>query len=65
MSTVNKCTTRFFPVNHAQLSKAVKGHDPRHRIRYRRSLWRSYAILIGIILFAVFGTMLVIAIAGR
>lgn len=65
MSTVNKLTTRYFPPNHAQMSKAVLGHDPNYQIRRKRSFWRSYAILIGIILFAVFGTLLVVSVTAR
>jgi len=38
----------YYKPNHAQLSAAVKGHDPRHRIRLKRSPVRvvRYAILI-------------------
>ena len=36
----DKCTTDYFPVNHAQLSASVKGKDPYYRIR-RRPFWRT------------------------
>lgn len=65
MSNVNKLTTRYFPPNHAQLSRVVKGHDPNYRIRPKRSFLTSYAILIGIILLAVFGSLILVVTVAR
>lgn len=59
---------RYFTPNHAQLSAAVKGNDPRHRIRPKRGFWIQqflYALLVLILLCAAFGSLFVIAAALR
>lgn len=49
------------PLNHAQLSSTIRGGDRNFRIRPKRSFLTSYAILIFIILLAVFGTLFIFA----
>lgn len=61
---VNKLSTKYFPPNHAQLSKAVKGHDPNYRIG-ASSYWKSYAIFLFILLLAVFGTYGVLLLVAK
>lgn len=65
MNRPNTCTTDYFPPNHAQLSRTVKGHDPHYRIGAKRSrFWAreiSYGVLVLILLLAAFGSVFVIA----
>ena len=52
----DKHTAHLRAPNHAQLSKAVKGHDPYYRIRPRRAFWwteLSYGIAL-LIIFSLF-----------
>lgn len=63
MNKPDKCTTDYFPANHAQLSKAVKGHDPYCRIGARRSFWLkefSKALVLLILFIATVASFIVI-----
>lgn len=60
---LDKCTTKYFPPNHAQLSKTVLGHDPKHRIRIRssRSIKTRYLALVLTVLSLVFALLVLAA----
>lgn len=47
------------------MKNVVKGNDPYHRLRPKRSIYRSYAILLALIFLAVFGTLLLVARVAR
>jgi len=54
---------QYFSPNHAQMIAAVKGHDPRHRIRLKRTPFQlaRYAVLVFALLIAAFGVVVLIA----
>lgn len=60
---------RYHAPNHAQLSTAVKGNDPRHQIRIkRRPYWLiqfGYALMVLFILIVSFAALFIIAEALR
>lgn len=57
--------TRYYTPNHAQMLAAVKGNDPRHRIKIRRKpYWLiqfGYALMALFLLVAVFVSLFIIA----
>lgn len=60
---IDKCTTKYFPPNHAQLSKAVMGYDSKHRIRIRSSwtIKARYGALVFALLLVAFGLLFLFA----